>query len=182
MIRRTRIRRHWRHAQIAARVKGTTVVLRWREWPDGRPAADPTTGAVLATEELQPLLLSLTLKTLVHFVQPTTTGIRQHVEVQVGDVIVDFNVPLVRVLDAGDTALEANQVLSEFDLKVANANSPGQSASYETLEIEGLEQLTFEIDGRRYVQKPVGDQLARSWEAVISDIQFSRALLLKLDT
>jgi hypothetical protein len=32
------------------------------------------------------------------------------------------------------------------------------------------------------VQKPVGDQLARSWEAVISDIQFSRALLLKLDT
>lgn len=48
--------------------------------------------------------------------------------------------------------------------------------------IEGRAKLKFEIEGRLYVQKPVGEKVAKHWDAVVGGIRLGRTLLLRLET
>ena len=45
--------------------------------------------------------------------------------------------------------------------------------------IEGRKQLTFTIDGEVWVQKPIGDKLAKSWELVAGQRLYRSVLLRK---
>ena len=50
-------------------------------------ATDPTTGDQLGTSEVK----TTTVKALVHFVAPITSGVRVFAEIQAGDAIIDFD-------------------------------------------------------------------------------------------
>ncbi len=63
-------------SKIDARVKGSTIILRWRDWPEGRPDADPTSGNVVPTVEQPVLERTLNFKAHVHFVTPVQGMIR----------------------------------------------------------------------------------------------------------
>lgn len=178
MIRFT-ARTSWKKSKIAARVKGTLITLRWRDWPAGKPAVDPTTGSVAPTEEQPAVESSLQFRAMVHFVQPTMGTIRLHAEIQVGDAIVDVNVKFYRVTDAGETDLEVGSVYNEYDVMDAERTA-GSSVLKEEVFVHTLENSVFEIDGRIYRQKKVGDALAKSWGAIVSDIGMFNAIALEL--
>jgi len=48
--------------------------------------------------------------------------------------------------------------------------------------IEGLESLTFEINGEKWVQKKTGGKLAKTWDTVYENTRFCRTLLLRKAT
>ncbi len=76
---------------------------------------------------------------LVHFVQPITSGVRQFVELKVGDVILDF--------------------LHDVDLP---------------------DRASFLVDGKTYVQKEVGEELAKYWDVIIGNRRMFRTVVLTL--
>ena len=150
------------------------------EWPDGKPGPDPTTGATFATEELESSPAFCVVKVLTHFVSPSTSAFRVHAEVETGDCIIDFTVPLVRVIDAGDTDFDEGSVMSVYAFNATNrALAAGQDAAQsEPVELDELDQLTFEIAGERWVQKQVGGKLAKAWDTIFENRNLSRTLLL----
>lgn len=176
-----------RQAEIFVKRKGETVSLLWTEWPNGKTTADPTTGATPQDNDHQPVVRTLDFKCLVHFIAPTITSVRQHQEVQVGDAIIDFIPQLVRVTDAGDTDLAVGDLITIYALNLAN-RAPvvvdgGEAATATTIDLFTLEDPRFIIAGSTWVSKPVGEGLAKSWDAVLAGgVIYSRPFLLRKAT
>lgn len=181
MIPRSNFARARRAMQIASQRLGSTVTLKWVEWPDGKPTADPTTGAALQTDDQQPELKSCTAKCLVHFISPGQHVVRQHAEIETGDVILDALPQLKRITDAGTTELVVDSVVTVYALNAANREA-SEAATADDVTLDSLEELSFDVDGVRYTQKQVGERLAKSWDAVVADLKFSRPLLLRKAT
>jgi len=51
-----------------------------------------------------------------------------------------------------------------------------------TTTIEGRENLTFTINGEKWVQKHIGARLAQAWDTVFENTRFCRTLLLRKAT
>lgn len=164
--------------------KGESVTLKWTEWPDGKPTPDPTTGSSITGVGQAPVQRSLTFKALVHFIAPAVNQVRQHQEVAVGDAIIDFIPQLVKVTAVGNTSLTLNQLCTIYDLNAANrALTSGQTAATSTdIDLWALEDPRFEIAGSTWTQKPIGEGLAKSWDANFGGIVFSRPFLLRKAT
>lgn len=95
--------------------------------------------------------------TLPAFVQeePARSGLRQHGEIAMGDLIVDC---------------DPDAAVTLFD---------GQVESGVT-SLEALDAPYFVLHGRHYVQKSVGGRLAQSWDATLAGRRMERTLLLTL--
>ncbi len=170
-----------RRMEIAAKRLGSTVTLKWTEWPDGKPAVDPTTGAAIETVDQQPVQKTSTANCFVHFIAPGQHVVRQHAEIETGDVILDALPQLKRITDAGTTELVVDSVVTVYALNAANREA-SEAATADDVTLDSLEELSFDVDGVRYVQKQVGERLAKSWDAIVAGFKFSRPLLLRKAT
>jgi hypothetical protein len=159
----------------------TPITLQWIEWPDGKPDVDPTTGASPSTDDSEPVQKSCSVKALFHSAQPTRTEARMYAEIQVGDAILDFLSGLVRVRAVGDTDLEVGDVLGQFEFNEVNREleDGDTAATASAVELEDLEQLAFVIDGRKWVQAKIGEQLARAWDSIFGQTKFARSILIR---
>lgn len=155
--------------------------MKWTAWPDGKPDVDPTSGSALETEGKQPELKTCLLKCFVHFIAPGQHAVRQHMEIETGDVILDALPDLKRVTDAGTTDFDVGDVVTLYDLNAANREA-SEAATAEDVTLDSLEDLSFDVDGMRYVQKSTGKDLAKSWDALVSSLKFSRPILLRKAT
>lgn len=199
-----------KRGQIMAKKFGTEVTMQWTEWrqylsgvetvpfwpSESRPDVDPTTGATVQADSengLQPELHGTLFKCMVHVVDHALTKYVQHQEVETGDVILDYIPPLVRVVDNGDVylagvSLTASEVYTKYHVDQANRDLSESYplsgvAVYSTCTLESLnEDQSFVIDGVRYVQKPVGEALSKSWDAIVAGVKFSRPILLRRAT
>lgn len=197
-----------KRGQIMAKRYGTEVTMQWTEWrpylsgvpvppywpSTNRPDVDPTTGATLADENgngLQPELHSCLLKCMVHVVDHAMSKYVQNQEVETGDIILDYIPPLVRITHRNDvpsedlaetevyTQWKFNQVIRDF----AESNPDDTPATAEECTLESLnEDQSFIVDNVRYVQKPIGAKLSKSWDAIVAGVKFSRPLLLRRAT
>lgn len=118
---------------------GTPVTVTWTEFV-GTPTEDPVTHE----KNGETVTKSKTVRALIHFVGPATSGIRIHGEIQIGDAILD--------LDPTDVSLD------------------------------GKLDLTFEFGDHKWVQKEIGQELAKSWDAMFADHKISRSILLRRKT
>jgi len=184
MSSRVNINNDRKKALIFAKKWGTTIVLNWSEWPNGKPAADPTTGATLSTTASAPILYSCFTKAFVHFVQGAESQVRMHAELQTGDAIVDFSSPLLRVTTHGDTDLDDGEVIDQwaFDAENRNVSSGGTPAEADEIQIESLEGLYFVMDGQKWVQCKVGKDLIKSWDHLFADRKMFRTIALRKAT
>jgi hypothetical protein len=172
-----------KRAKLRTKVSGSSVTLSWTEWPNGAPDIDPTTGArpITTDPSLAPVQKTATVRAFVHFVAPITSGKRMFAEVQVGDAIVDFPLDLLRITSSGDTEFEVGDVVDELAFTAANnALDPETDASAEGDSIEpgDLENLSLEFAGKRWIQKEVGEELAKTWDTLYSGLNINRAMLV----
>jgi hypothetical protein len=172
-----------KRAKLRTKFSGTTVTLRWLEWPNGRPEIDPTTGAypVTTNPAFAPVERTANVRVLVHFINPVTSGKRMHAEVEVGDALVDFPLDLIEITDPGDTSLTAGQVVDELAFTAANNTvdpENGATAEGETIEPGDLEGLSLQFKGATWVQKEVGEELLKTWDTVYSGLDINKAILL----
>ncbi len=169
-----------KRAKLRTKLNGTSVTLRWVTWPDGKPALDPTTGAAITDPDKLPEDHFASVRVFVHFINPITSGIRQHAETEIGDAIVDFPLDLIQITDAGDTEFEAGQVVDELSFSHANRTLTEEedSAVGNVIAPETLERVTMEFGGRYWVQKEVGEDLVRSWDTLYSGLNINRAMLM----
>lgn len=159
------------------------VTLTWTEWPNGHPDEDPTTGATLATEAKPRMTKTCTAKALFHSVSPAQSGVRMFAEIKIGHAILDFISSLKRVTAAGGTDLEVGQVLGERELAEANLEHLDYNPATATdVDLESLEELSFTVDGQRWVQAEIGDDLARSWDAIFGVTKSARSILVRKAT
>lgn len=192
----TRTREALRRAQIRCKSKGQCLTLRWQAWPNGRPTQDPVTGAFLPSSSLyEAVEMSCPTKAFTHYTLPTST-VRQFSEVQVGDMIADFVLPLVSVATAGNTTLAVGQVCDIVAFNAANrALSPGQTpATYSGyVHLEDLPNCEVDAyptaqdqqnntNASCWVQAKIGDDLARSWESVFCNLVLGHSVLLRKKT
>ncbi len=168
-----------KRAKLRAKQDGTSVTLKWTEWPDGAPELDPTSGAALGSS--QPVEKSASVRAFVHFANPAASGYRKFAEIETGDAIVDFPLDLLRVADAGDTDLTADDVVDELAFAAANRaiGDSDESATSTDVEPTDLENLKLEFAGKVWVQKEVGQELARCWDTLYTGLNINRALLLR---
>ena len=135
---RTRIGFALNRMLVNVQTRGTPVKLTWVTYSGG--TVDPGTGATInATATPQSLG---PINALVH-VEEAKSVLRQFVEIEVGDLIVDFP-PAVQ--------------------------------------IDGLDNLRFVIDGQNYEQKEIGGRLAKAWDTIIAGNRSLRTVLLKKAT
>jgi hypothetical protein len=176
-----------RFASKRAKIHGkaaTEVKLIWEVWENSKPAVDPVTGATLATlSSGQALEQQCVTRANVHYVSPATVAQRTYSEVQAGDCIVDFVSPLYQITNAGDTSLRVGAVVDEWTLNYTNRQAGITIPATGTeIDIESLSKLVFEIAGVRWVQEKTGEELTRSWDAIIADIEICRSILLRRTT
>lgn len=165
----------------AALRAGTTVTLHWIKWPDGRPDADPVTGSTPSTDDTEPVDKSRAIKALVHFIQPSQSGLRMNLEIEVGDVILDGLPKLYQITDAGGTDYEVGDVVAENQLKGTACDS-GEPAQGDEVQLSSLERLRFEIAGKFYGQKKISEKLTQGWDAIVADQKLSSSILLTIIT
>lgn len=197
-----------KRGQIMAKRYGTEVTMQWTEWRPylsgvpvapywpslERPAVDPTTGATIQDDPhngLQPELHGTKLKCMVHVVDHALQKYVQNQEVETGDIILDYIPPLVRITDHHDVPsenLHDGEVYTEWKFNQVNRDfaeqfpGSGIAASVECT-LESLnEDQSFIVDSVRYVQKPIGAKLSKSWDAIVAGVKFSRPLLLRRAT
>lgn len=197
-------KRALRDAQLLCKKRGAPILLRWTEWPGGRPTPDPTTGALLVSEdassgsaEAGPLFQSCKTRAFTHFISPAMSTARLFAEIQTGDCIMDFVLKLVRIGDAGDTSFTINQVVDLFTFNAANrALTPDQfpavpsttDVRLETLEnasvviFRSVADQEANVNGDLWVQQKIGENLARSWGVIYSDMCLGQAILLRKAT
>ena len=197
-----------KRGQIMAKRYGTEVTMQWTEWRPylsgvpvppywpslERPDVDPTTGATVTSDNgdgLFPELHGCQLKCMVHVVDHALQKYVQNQEVETGDIILDYIPPLVRIRDRNDvpsedltegevyTEWKFNQVIRDFE----ESNPDDDIAVAEECTLESLnEDQSFIVDSVRYVQKPIGANLSKSWDAIVAGVKFSRPLLLRRAT
>jgi hypothetical protein len=123
-------------------------------------------------------------KAMLHFVGPAMTASRLFAEIAAGDCIMDLAVSLFRVESDGDTGLAPGSVVDEFALlRANNVLSAGQTpATAGEVSPNSLKSLEVFIAGERWVQQKVGEELARTWDAVFAGVKFSQSFLLRKAT
>lgn len=149
------------------------------EWPGGEPETD-TTGSVEGFGQL-PTQKSLTTKAFIHTVK-VTTAYRLFSEIEEGMLIVDLVTAFVKITDPGSSDLLEGQVIdtNEFQShKREVAEGGGQQPTAVPLNVTTLKNPSIVIDGQRYLQKEVGDRLAKVWDSVFAGYKMSQTLLLK---
>ena len=125
---------------------------------------------------------TLTVKALKYDIAPAKTGYRVFSEIAIGDCIIDFVTPLVRVTDVGDTPLVHGTVITEYTLNQANRETAGLTALAIKVDLNTLKDLAATIDGIRWVQKEIGGDLAKSWSCELGGRQLSQSLLFRRAT
>jgi hypothetical protein len=181
----TGTRTNVRFAQKRILIRGkqaTPIVLKWTEWPNGKPAVDPTTGATLATVSSVPVQKTCNTRAWTHFTGHGGAAVRMNSEVETGDCICEFTAPLIRITNAGGTFLVVGNVVDVFTLNEANRIMPTAPAAGNSVKLEEFDQLIFVIDGDDYVQKKLDDKLVKSWDAIVSGATMSRSILLERAT
>jgi hypothetical protein len=171
--------------KLKCKLEGTPITLTWQDASADPPAVDPTTGAGILADDPTAVIgssRSCTTKAFVHFVQPIQSAYRKFAEIEAGDSIVDLVFDLYRVTDAGDTALEVDDVVDELTFNSANrAIADDADVAIGTLvEAHTLNALTVTFGGRKWVQKEIGEKLAANWDCCYSNVNLNRALLLRL--
>lgn len=175
-----------RQVKLKCKTEGTPITLRWEELSDDPPAIDPTTGARLAADDptSSPATEKICVtKVFVHFVQPIKSEYRKFAEMQAGDAIVDMVFDLYRITDAGDSAMVAvGDVVDELALNAANrAIADGDDLVIgSSVDVSQLKNVNAEFGGRLWVQKEIGEDLAKNWDTIYSSVNINRALLLRL--
>lgn len=169
-----------KRAKLRTKLDGTSITLRWTEWPNGKPTEDPTTGATPVNDAeptKTPVLCTATVRAFVHFISPTTSGYRKFSEMQEGDAIVDFPLDLLRITDAGDTSLEVGDIVDEVAFSQANRTAT-ESATGDDVDPEDLENVSMVFAGKTWVQKQIGEELAQNWDTLYHDLNINRAMLM----
>jgi hypothetical protein len=118
------------------------------------------------------------VRAFIHFANPSTSAYRKFAEVEVGDAIVDFPLDLLRITDAGDTELTVGDVVDELAFSAANRDVENSSEG-DAIEPFELTNLSIEFGGHRWVQKEIGEELARNWDTLYAGMDINRALLLR---
>ena len=169
-----------RSHRITSKTLGTSVILRYTAWTGTKPATDPTTGAVTSGGD-GAAQKSCTFKCFVHFVDLSKQAIRMNQEIETGDLILDY-LPTFKVITAaGSTGLTVGDVFTEWAFAASN-RAAATDATATDLVLSDLEDPEFVVDSMRYVQKPIGDKLSKSWDAMFGDVKFSRPILLRKAT
>ena len=153
------------------------ITLNWTEWPNGKPQVKLTTGAAIATDTMQPVRKSASVRAFVHITAPITSGQRMYSEVSAGDAIVDFPLDLLRITDAGDTSLTIGQIVDEITFSQTNGTVES-SALGDTVEPSDLEDVTMQFQGYTWAQKSIGEQLAMNWDVYTNGLNLSRSFLM----
>lgn len=167
-----------KRAKLRAKQDGTSVTLNWVEWPDGKPAVDPTTGSYPVVGSSLPVTRTASVRAFVHFANPSSSGYRRFAEIEAGDAIVDFPLDLLRVTDAGTTALTVGAVVDELAFSAANRDAV-ESALGDDVEPYQLENLSMTFGGHTWAQKEVGEELARNWDTLYTGLDINRAMLMR---
>ena len=193
---------------IMAKRFGTEITMNWTEWrpylsgvavapfwpSTERPEVDPTTGSTLVNANgngLLPEEHGTLLKCFVHLVDMSMQRQVQYQEITTGDVILDYLPPLVRITDHHDvsnTVLHDGEVYTLYKFNQANRDlleddDTATPAASEECTLESLnEDQSFTIDSVKYVQKPYGAKLSKSWDAIVAGVKFSRPILLRRAT
>lgn len=176
--------------------EGTPVTIEWKEWPEGT-VFDESGRASLDFEvmynddvmynetlsyESGSVIINgtTTVPAFIHYIAPSTSSYQAFAEIESGDAILDLVVPLYRITNAGDTDLSVGEMVSLFDLNAANrALSTGDAEAVGTeVNVAELTDPVIIIDGQRWVQKKIGQKLAKCWDAVFNGVKLSQSLLL----
>ena len=146
--------RHRIHLQMrGAGGLASDVIVHWIETQGG--ALDETTGALVGGVEtpVSGVLRALSSE------QPARSVVRQFAEIQAGDLLLDL---------APDPGVEVlpNPVLSG------------------TVRLDDLAKkgVRFERGGQFYVQKEVGEELARAWTVIVGNQEMMGTVLLRRAT
>lgn len=170
-------------AQLACKADGTPVLINYAYWPSGKPAP-LANGRLVPTEAKPKRSGSLTLKCFWHYIAEAKSGLRIHAEVAIGDAIIDIVEPIIRVTDAGSTDFEIGDLVGKWEFNEANREAATSAAGDEIRldSISGMENVVFTVDGVNWVQKQIGEALARSWNQSLQGITFGTAYLLTRST
>jgi hypothetical protein len=202
MIFRSPSRTIWKHAQTRCNQSGAFICLKWVEWSGsiGEPYKDPTTGARLSDSSQSgqaPTQVTCRTRAFTYFVQPAKSVGRIYSEIQVGDAICDFIIPLFQVSNPGSTSLALGQIIDVFQLGAINrALTSGQTPATvnpDRIKVESLKGAAVcmyrskydwenDVHGESWVQKEVGTELAKSWESVYGNQLLGEAVLLRKGT
>jgi hypothetical protein len=164
-------------AKLRCKQEGTVIQLSWTEWPNGEPDEDPTTGAKIETEEYTSVRRTANIRAFVHIHEPVTTSYKAFAEIAAGDAIVDLPFSLIRITDAGDTSLTVGQIVDELTFSQAN-RAVEDSALGTDVEPADLENPSMVFAGTTWVQKRIGDQLAKNWDAIYAGLNINRCFLM----
>ncbi len=167
-------------AKLRSKKDGTTIVLKYTEWPNGKPDPDPTTGAWLTGSDTTKIGVthSASVRAFVHFIEPITSGYRKFAEITAGDAIVDFPLSLIRITEVGDTAFTVGQIVDEVAFGAANRAVTNSALGDDVDPQADLENVSMVFANHTWVQKEVGEELARNWDTLYSGININRAMLM----
>lgn len=164
--------------KLRCKREGTLIGIQFLDWPAGKPAVDETTDSTIGSGGV---LRTFQSRCFMHSVAPITTGVRKFAEVVPGSKILDFALGWYRVVDPGDTDLEARGIYDTIEVAAANRElTSGQAAAtFETVEISGLDKPTFTINERVWVQSTIGEELLQDWDAIYGGLNLSMAILVR---
>lgn len=114
------------------------------------------------------LTVTLHWKTVTGGTQDPTTGY------VVGQLKTDQELSVrafVEWIKPGDRRLEFHQAFEVNDVVI---DFP------ETVEVDGKQDLYFEVEGKSYVPKNLGDRVPESWDAVVNGKRIGRMVLARL--
>jgi hypothetical protein len=130
---------------------GSDVLIYWMEAAGGE--LDEITGAIVGGSQTP---LSGVLRAFAHE-EPARSSLRQYLEIQEGDVILDVDP------DGSITLLPPSTGTTNLDAIAAKG-------------------VRFEWGGKLYVQARIGERLAQKWSVMVADQRLHRTLLLRLAT
>jgi hypothetical protein len=172
-----------RAAQLACKVDGTPVTISYAYWPSGKPTP-LANGRLVPTEANPKLSGSFSMKCFWHYISEAKSGLRIHAEVAVGDAIIDIVEPIIMVTSAGETNLVVGDLVGKWEFNEAcrMAGVPATGTEVRLDSISGMESVVFSVDGVNWVQKTIGEALARSWNQSVQGITLGTAYLLTRST
>lgn len=177
-MRGSTVKRDQKAMQLFVKRNGTTVLLEWLEWPNGKPEED-VTGSSVATVEQAAVKKTCQCLALTHQIAPLENKVRMHAELTLGNAMLDFAFPFYRITSAGDTNLAVGQVVDQLALNKANREMNGEEAEGDEISLSTLGEITATFNGQKWVQCEVGDALKASLDAVHADIQFASTIVVR---
>jgi hypothetical protein len=130
--------------------------------------------------DVVPIANTASIRAFVHIVAPMQSGYRRFAEISSGDAIVDFPLDLIQITDPGDTAFAVGDVVDEIAFSQANRalGDDGDSALGTIIEPSDLSNVGMEFGGHKWVQKEVGEELIKNWDALYAGLSLTRAMLM----